>query len=86
MTVAFGQVQPQADCHQRARGDQRRRQRLAADKAEQGAEERRHREVRAGAGRAELAQRDDEQGQADAVAERQRVAGPREPQLHAGSR
>jgi hypothetical protein len=59
--VPLGDVQPNADGHQRSGSKQLNGERLlGGDDRGRRADERRSREIRAGAGRAEMAQRDDE--------------------------
>ncbi len=70
MFVMFGEVQPNAESHQR-RGDRKpHRDRLAHDEdGDCRADERGCREIGSGPGRAKMAQSDDEQAQTDAITE-----------------
>jgi hypothetical protein len=61
MRVPLGDVQPNAERHQRSRGDELDGHKLlGGDDRGRRADERRGREIRAGARRAEVAQSDDE--------------------------
>ena len=71
MQVALLNQQPRGQCHERRRREQAGGQRLAEqDQAARGAEERRRRKLGAGARRAELAHREDEEDEARPVAHR----------------
>ena len=70
MFVPLGDVQPDAERHQRSGGKELDRQRLLeGDDRRRRADERRGREVGAGARGAEMAQRDDEECEAETVAD-----------------
>ena len=70
MPVSLGHMQPYADRHQRACGDQLdAKSILAQDHRKRGAKERSDREIRSGSGASKVAKRDHEQDQADTVAE-----------------
>ncbi len=76
MRVMLGQVQPDPRCHQCAARDQRPCDGLVQQRdGNQPADERRCREIRAGARRSEMAQCQHEQHEADAVAEKAERAG-----------
>jgi hypothetical protein len=82
--VLLAQVQPYPDRHQRTGEQKSRRYGFAEqDDRQQGAEERRHREVRAGARSAQMAQCHDKQHQADAIGEEAQHGRPGQ---HAGRR
>ena len=70
MAVMLGQMQPYADPHQRACGDQLPGDGVIVQDDRKGrAEKRSDREVRTGPRRTEVAQRDYEQDEADAVSD-----------------
>src|ERR1700722_2750777 len=65
MGMPFGQMQPDAERHQQARNDQLRRDRLGEQgNRDDGAKERRDREISPSASGAEMAQRQDKQHEA----------------------
>ncbi len=70
MVVLLAQVQPDAEPHQRAGDQQRRRQRFAHCQRQQRADERRDRKISAGTRGAKVAQADHEQRQAHAIGEK----------------
>ena len=69
--VAFAEVQPDTQGHQGAGREQPKRHRLAEEGyGNDGADERRNREVRPGSGCPEMAQSEHEQDETDAVAQK----------------
>jgi len=65
VSVGLPQVQPHPQGHQRCGGDQWQADGLPKDHGEHRTEERRHREIRAGARRSQVTQTDDEQDLAE---------------------
>ncbi len=80
VNVLLDEVQPDADPHQAAREDELQRRRLAEQRdGEHGADEGCEREIGAGARGTEMAQRQDEEGEADAIADEARSCRWRRP-------
>ena len=75
--VTFGEMEPEADAHQRGRHDEGDTRPLPEDQERRdGADEGRRGELRARARRAEAAQREDEQHEAHPVAEEPQQQSP----------